>query len=334
MKKARAAALAISRSFGRPGLCLLLLFFPARVTSQKTPQLSSTDRIRLAEAFRLGDKLGDRLWAGWSKVPFAVLLVTDDYEFLIRHPKPSSDFSFAGQDPLLNSAIYFRKRKFSPNLLATFPAVGGISTIVVGQTEKTASKTSTRWVVTLLHEHFHQLQDSQPNFYTEVAALGLSRGDQTGSWMLNFPFPYDRPDVSRQFSVLSQSLAEALAADEPGKFHERLSAYQKETRNFRELLSADDYKYFSFQLWKEGIARYTEYRIAALAAVRYQPSRNFLTLKDFTSFASDARVTLDQIISELREPSLNSRQRVSFYAFGAGEGLLSDRLIPTGRSNI
>jgi hypothetical protein len=67
-------------------------------------------------------------------------------------------------------------------------AVGGVATIVVGQPAHTG-QTSTRWVLTALHEHFHQLQFSQPGYYPGVTALGLARGDTTGMWMLNHGFP-------------------------------------------------------------------------------------------------------------------------------------------------
>ena len=109
------------------------------------------------------------------------MLVTPDTEFLIRHPKPSVDFAKSGYDAVLKSDVYYRKRNFPAHFLATFPAVGGISTIVVGQAENTSAKTSTPWVITLLHEHFHQLQNSQPNYYPDVNALNLARGDRTGS---------------------------------------------------------------------------------------------------------------------------------------------------------
>jgi hypothetical protein len=158
---------------------LTLLSFNNSTARQKpsqnlsAPSLAMVDRVRLREVFRLGDNIGDRVWPGWSKAPFAVLLVTPDYEFLMRHPKPSADFTSLGYDPLLKTDVYYRKRTYPTHYLATFPAISGsmISTIVVGQAENTSAKTSSRWVITVLHEHFHQLQDSQPNFYKEVNAL-------------------------------------------------------------------------------------------------------------------------------------------------------------------
>ena len=308
-------------------IIILLLGSPVMARGLK-PQIRADDRVRLAEAFRMGDRLGDRVWKGWSKAPFAVLLVTPEHEFLVRHPLPSKDFTSIGYDPLLKSEVYFRKRVFAPNFLAAFPAVGGVSTVVIGQPENTEAKTSTRWVITLFHEHFHQLQDSQPDFYAEAHALGLARGDQTGMWMLNFPFPYEGAEVKEQFSVMSRELASALHSRRKKDFRHKLAAYLAARKRFQELLASDDYKYFSFQLWKEGVARYTEYRIAEEAAARYKPSKQFASLKDYTPFAIDARQTLLRIISDLEKMSLDKRQRTALYPFGAAEALLLDRINP------
>ncbi len=87
-------------------LLVLLLLSAPLVCAQDKPQVTNIDRVRLAEAFRIGDTLGNRLWADWNKAPFAVLLVTPEYEFLIRHPKPSVDFTLISYDPLLRSNVY------------------------------------------------------------------------------------------------------------------------------------------------------------------------------------------------------------------------------------
>jgi hypothetical protein len=296
--------------------------------AQSGPSLRREDRVRLAEGFRVGDRVGERVWKGWGKAPFAVLLVTPEHEFLVRHPRPSDDFTRLGYDPLLKSEVYYRKRVFAPNLLATFPAVGGVSTIVIGQPENTEARTSTRWVVTLLHEHFHQLQDSQPRFYEEVNQLNLARGDQTGMWMLNFAFPYERPELAQQFSVAARALADALGAHKGKDFRDKLAAYLSARQRLWELLAADDDKYLSFQLWKEGVARYTEYRVAAEAAAHYKPTKEFASLKDFTPFSEDAARSLSVVMSDLEKMSLSERRRTAFYPFGAAEALLLDRARP------
>ena len=307
-------------------LCAVLSRFAVEVKAQ-TPQLPMADRVRLAEAFRLNDQLSDSVWPGWRKTPFAVLLLTNDYEFLLRHSQPSDDFKLLNDDPLLKTKVYYRKRTFPPNLLATFP-VAGTSTVVIGQAENTAARTSTRWVVTLMHEHFHQLQYTQADYQSGTKALNLAHGDQTGMWMLTYPFAYKSEAVNEAYAAMCRRLAEALDDQNKTPFAERLAAYLDARKRFRQAISDDDYKYFSFQLWQEGLARYTEYRIAALAASRYKPTAAFRALKDFTPFSDVAAKTLAGIKAEVARPALAEHEREVVYGFGAAEALLLDRANP------
>ncbi len=312
---------------------LIFLFAVSGISAQDDPNIPEIDRIRLAEAFRIGDKLGNQVWENWDKAPFAVLLVTPEKEFLIRHPRPSKDFTLIGYDSLLKSDVYYRKRIQQINFLATFPAVGGVSTIVIGQAENTSKKTSTPWVVTVLHEHFHQLQMYQRTYYADVDALDLSGGDQTGMWMLNFTFPYKETEVNKQFSALTKLLAEALQAKKKSEFSVKIKAYIKARQAFKQMLSPADYRYFSFQAWQEGIARYTEYRIADLAARKYRPSRQFRALKDYTPFKEVADSILkNEILANLPTLQIEKSERLVFYPFGAAEGLLLDRANPKWHS--
>ena len=297
--------------------------------AQSPPSLPDRDRVRISEAFRLAETFGPRVWPGWDAAPFAILLITPEHEFLIRHPSPSADFAPIGDDPMLKQKVWYRARQFPSNLLATFPAVGGLSTIVIGQAENTDSKTSTRWVITLLHEHFHQLQDSRPGNDAAVAALGLARGDQTGMWMLNYPFPYDDPGVNDQFSALCRSLAGVLGARRQSEFPARLEAYVAVRREFLASLRPDDARYLAFQIWKEGIARYTELRIAELAGAEYTPSQAFRDLADYRSFGDVARGILRGIEEDLLEMRLDGMRRSAVYSLGAADGLVLDAADPS-----
>jgi hypothetical protein len=309
----------------------LLLSGLSAAPAERPPELSGADRVRLAEGFRLAETLGNKVWPDWDKAPFAVLLVTPEHEFLVGHPKPSDDFQPLGEDGRLKGRVWFRARKFPTNLLATFPAVGGVPTVVIGQPEHTESKTSARWVITLLHEHFHQLQDSQPRFYAEVDALGLARGDMTGMWMLNFPFPYADAAVNARFTATRDALAQALRARRQPDFADKLAAYRQAREAFRDGLQPDDYKYWSFQVWKEGIARYTEYHLAELAGAEYRPGEAFRALPDFQPFSEVAAAILAGIEKDLGSARLDQAKRTVVYNFGAAEGLVLDRARPEWR---
>lgn len=276
--------------------------------------------------FNLAEAVQDSIWPGWSKAPFALLLVTQDYEYLLRHPHATHNFDTLGYDTDLRSKVLYRKRLFARNLLAAMPAINGISTIVAGQPGQTGQPNPANWILTVLHEHFHQFQQSQPGYYSTTQALGLSHGDQSGMWMLNYPFPYDSADVNRLFSESCQALHEALTAPTellPSTLRNYLSARSR----FQNALSTDDYSYFSLQLWQEGVARYTEYRVAATAAANLHGADRFPSFR-MSSFSFMADSIRSGILSQLPALSLAKLRRVTFYTYGAAEAMLLDKVRP------
>jgi hypothetical protein len=257
-------------------ICLSLV-----LTVSAAPSISDIDRTRIAEAFRVGEKLEDKIWPAWDTAPFGMLFVTDDYEFLIRHPRPSDEFQSIGYDKLLKSEVFWRPRKFQKSFLATFPVFDRTPVIVVGKAENTTDKTSTRWLFVVLHEHFHQLQYSRPTYFDEVQALNLAHGDTSGMWQINFPFPYKDKKVAGNFRHLTDLLMAVSAANDEPERKAAFAKYFDARKAFAASLSADDNKYASFQLWQEGIARYTQYKIAELAGRKLKPSKVFRLLRDF-----------------------------------------------------
>jgi hypothetical protein len=301
---------------------------PALLTSTAT--LAWDDRLRIAEAFRLADAIGDSIWAGSSSAPFTVLLVTPEHEFFVRSPQPPSDFATAGYDSVLHSELFVRARTLSPGLLATFPVARNVPTIVVGQPSATG-KSSTEWVLTLVHEHFHQLQTSHPDYFPRVEALGLARGDRTGMWMLNYAFPYDSSIVQARFAALAAQLDSALLATSADERRSHWLAAQVARATLRAALAPDDDRYLDFQMWQEGVARYTELLAARFAARRYTPTGSFRTLPDFIPFATAAARIEAGIHAGLYAP-LNERRRTAFYPLGAAYALMLDEMVPGWRA--
>ena len=250
----------------------------------------------------------------------AVLLVADSAEYLVGHFRPTSEFTSLGRDALLGRDVLVRPRRFSPTLLATFPAVGGLSTIVVGSAENTG-KSSVEWVLTLLHEHFHQWQTSLPDYYARADALGLARGDTTGQWMLNYPFPYDSVPVQRAVKALATSLARGETLEAVAQQHEAL----------RRVLSPDDARYLEFQLWQEGVSRFVELAAAEAAAKAGKPAPAFRRLPDYLPYAELAARLRRELERELAGINLAGERRVSFYPLGAGLALLLERTGPEWR---
>jgi hypothetical protein len=284
-------------------------------------QVPAADLTRVREFYRISVAIQDDVWPGWSSVPAPLLLVTEKAEFLTHHPSPPSKFKKVSQD------WQARNRQFPLNFQATFPAFGPPSVIVIGEPANTISQTSTPWLFTLMHEHFHQLQNAQPEYLEGVKGLGLSNGDTTGMWMLNYPFPYEKPEVSQCFARLRDLLLEVLAERNSERFAKLADDYLVQRRKFFSLISANDRKYFSFQLWQEGIARYTEVTSAEVSG-QFTPAPEFVLLPDYEPLAHYAERVRNQTLSELKQADLATWKRTVVYSFGAAEGFLLDRLHP------
>jgi hypothetical protein len=304
-----------------PRILAFLLLTIAAVAQQ----LPHEDAVRIAEFYRLAAQIQDQVWPDWSKTPAPLLLVTDKTEFLTHDPAPPKDFTKGAE------GVYARPRQYDIHLLATFPAFGSPAIMVVGQPQNTEAKSSTPWLNKVMHEHFHQLQWAQPGYADGVVHLGLSAGDTTGMWMLNYPFPYDRPETVQSFSQLRDLLLRALAQTNSEEFKRIAAEYVIQRKKAFAQLSPNDHKYFSFQLWQEGIARYTEIK-AAEAAASYRPTADYAALPDYESFASYAARARTETLNELKMSDIGKSKRGFVYPFGAAEGLLLDRLNPEWRS--
>jgi hypothetical protein len=266
---------------------------------------------------------GERVWPGWNAAPFSLLLIDGESEYLVCPPAGAKGFEALTRDAKLGCDVVTRKRITNPNLLATYPAVGAEPTIVVG-TPKATGKSDAAWVITLLHEHFHQLQYSRPGYYDAAHKLGLSRGDQTGMWMLNYPFPYADAGVQERTTRFTKALAAALAARGSASFAPALRDVKLRWRELRESLSRDDYAYLTFQMYQEGVARYVELRVAEEAAT------TCLSRSAAREVASKLR---NDITTSLANPRLGETQRVAFYAIGAAVALLLDEVSPNWKQD-
>lgn len=310
----------------------VLILCTASISAVAGPSISYIDRTRIAEAYRIAELVQNDLWKDWSTAPFALLFITDENEFLIRHKKPNGEFTSIGYDKLLKSEVFVRPRKFQKDFLATFPAFDATPVIVVGKAENTSDKTSTRWVFVLIHEHFHQLQYSRPSYFSDVNALDLSGGDTTGMWQINYHFPYREESVAANFRELTDSLLAAYESRSGPDRAKTFAAYGPKRRSFFESLKPADNRYASFQLWQEGVARYTQYKMARIAAQKLKPSTAFAKLPDFVPYGNEADRLLSATLKEMRDLDLKKWERVVFYPFGAVECLMLDRLDPQWRS--
>lgn len=282
-------------------------------------QLRPADHARIKEAKRISNQFGDSIWEGFDRTPFAILLVMDDYEYLFGHPNPPDDFEHFGYDSLIELTLFRRPTQMNKSFLATFP-FAGINTVVIGTPENTGLN-STEWIITLLHERFHQYQYSSPGYFREVNALNLANGDETGMWQLNYPFPYKDMKVIEKYAIYTQALYDAVYSIGTERWDNAKKEFFQTRESFKSALSKDDYKYISFQWYQEGIARYTEY--AFLEKLQnYELTKEARLLPDFVPFSEYKRLFLERHMKNVLNLKLEEVGRVTVYDVGFAEALI------------
>jgi hypothetical protein len=270
----------------------------------------------IAEVRSFAKSQGDKLWPGYGEAPFGFLLVAGDEEQLFCRASVPDGFVAAGKDEATGCARYTRARSGLPDtLLAAMPVFGPPSTIVMG-TPETTGRSDADWTRTILHEHFHQWQDALPDFFERAAALDLA-GKDGAMWMLNYPFPYSARKTVAAFDAASHALAAALDARGKPGFKAKFAAYLDARRKLAETAGEKNWRYAEFELWKEGVARWTEVELGK----RYpDPAVRASAVK----LEQKARAWLDK-------PDLAGAGREFVYPYGAAEANLLEACWPGWR---
>jgi hypothetical protein len=253
-------------------------------------------------------RTGERLWPGYGTAPFGFLLISPSGETLLCHPDRPDGFTSGPKEPHTGCSSAVRPRSSLPDaLLAAMPLFGEPSTIVMGTPEATG-RSPDAWRLTILHEHFHQWQSALPDYYSRVDALDLMGDDKTGMWMLNFAFPYTDEKVGQAYASSSRALAEAIEARGTPGFRSALDRFLAARQAFAQASGEQNWRYLEFQLWQEGVARWTEIELGKQhsdAGVR-----------------QEAQALEQRTFAALRQPELARQRRELAYSYGAAEAVL------------
>lgn len=280
----------------------------AGATSAASPGATRHSGAELNWLRMLAKLAGERLWPGFGEAPFGFLVIEDEREVLLCRDQAPPGFTADGKDEATGCARYVRPRTQLPgNLLAAMPLFGPPSTIVMGPAPRLAERLP-RWRSTVLHEHMHQWQAELPAYYERVKALDLSDGDQTGMWMLSFPFPYGDAAVQRAYDRAARALLAAVEARATPAFRDRLSDYLEARKAFAAAAGERNWRYFEFQLWAEGVPRWTEIALSRQSGD--------------AAMIADAGAHERDMLGMLRQPRLAEHQRVAVYPFGMAEAML------------
>lgn len=210
-----------------------------------------------------------------------------------------------------------RPRELPVDLAATTD-LGKVSVIQMGLPDALEA-TRADWIVTFLHEAFHQYQSTLPGYFSAVDVV-RARLDKTGEqWILEYPFPYADPKVKAEFAAMTLSAGQFLSAENDVQANAAISNYVQARNRARDAMSPDDWLYYEFQVGQEGVARWTELRFAAAAGN---------ARRDIATIGKERTGGLAVSLSAIDRQGLNMWRRSSFYVLGAIEASMLERVRP------
>lgn len=293
---------------------MILLALAALAAPMPTvPPRAVREMIREAKAHVVRE--GEDIWPGFKAVPFHLILVTAQSDFLFCQV-PTDGFHAVGTDPISGCSVQRRKRRLAVDSSASFDVAGDRSMIVMGM-PKALGLSRVNWILTLIHEAFHQYQNNLPGYVGQVEALGLRKDSRDARWMLDFPFPYGDPAVGAMVTEMASAGAAFLQATSPEARAGAIAAYVKQRRRAMRAVTADQWRYYEFQIGQEGIARWTELAIA-IAASRQD--------RALAGAATDQRLSLIASLRSIGQQGVGVWKRSAFYPLGAVEAAMLDSL--------
>jgi len=309
--------------------------------TQEEAELPQSQLVVLREAFQLVNTVGNELWSGWTRSPMTVVIIEDDYEYLLNAPrnwKESGGFELTEQT-FLGQPIYHRGRTLPQALRAAFP-VAGLPAAVVGAWHP-SEESPNEWAVTLAHEWFHVLQMTREE-EVKVADLGLGQGVYP-SLQLDYPFAYGDRDVGYAIHLLGSSLYDFWSRSRtlPRAVQRTFVAETSwaALQNLKTIISLkygdDAYNYFRYQTWKEGVARYTQVHVSLLVADfedngRFYQQPGLAALQGSMSYGRLwEEVTRTNYWLIRTASGIDGGNPISFYGIGHGLAELLDALNPS-----
>lgn len=293
----------------------------------KDQTLSREEILIVKNAYQLWKERGEQLWSGWTSIEVPMIFITEESEFALNYEDALSGFEKTNQS-LFGRPVYRRDRVLPEGLAASFPFAGQPS-VVIG-TPRALEVSATRWSLIATHEMFHVLQMNRGSML-KVATLEIIDDQADGNWQLNYPFPYDNDDVMRLLHLRGYALYEAIGASEDGNAAKySIGVCQDATlvlSSYLKQMTGDDraFKYAIFQEWKEGIARYTEYNLAKLAAKSdFKPAADFTRLTDYETYEQVWERDYKSQVFLVKHSGRVSKSRSEFYNLGLGIGLALD----------
>lgn len=297
----------------------MLLIFLAMAHSALYQPTSYPVRVMIRDTREIVRRSGDEIWPDYSDITLPVQLVEPTREVLFCGQR-AAGFKAVDVDRVSGCGLQVRKREL-PIDVAAASDLDNQQVIQIGLPSALGMSRS-EWIVTLLHETFHQYQASLRGYNEAVSTVAQSLGQRGTDWILNYQFPYTDPTVVDAFADMNHCALVFLANRDPKHVARLVADYVRARHRAREAAGETAWQYYEFQVGQEGVARWTELKMARIAG--HRDSR-------IAEVVADRWAGLSTSLRAISEQGINIWKRGSFYVFGAVEAEMLDQITPAWR---
>ena len=295
----------------------MLAIIAAGLAGVASPLLpKEADRQMIADVQAIVRSNGDRLWEGLSQAPLPILLIGPERETLFC-ASAVAGFSPAGFDPVTNCSMQTRSRELPVDLSAS-THLDDLQVIMMGEPAALEASRA-EWMIIVLHEAFHQYQHSVPGYVAAVDRVRRIFGEANGQWMLDYPFPYADAEIGKSFAKMTASALRFLEAANSSDRNVAISDYVDARKDAQSAAGSKNWTYFEFQAGQEGVARWSEQKLGALAGTS-DPG--------ISAVAEDGRLGLATSLRAIDRDGLGMWKRNAFYVLGAIEAEMLQQIDP------
>jgi hypothetical protein len=309
---------------------LMLLVLSTLSSQEMIPVPSQRDQALICEASNLWMSAADEIWPSASGVRPPVVFIETRYEYAVNFPSALAGYTNLGESLKCGTGLQGRKRTLATDLSASF-SVEGVPAAVMG-TPEALGKNAAEWVLTLAHEMFHVFQASKGS-YAKVASLEIGARDDA-SWQLNFRFPYHDVNILRLIHLQGYLAWLAAGSNEAGDSKYNLGTALEAAQVYKSALTqmtGDEkaYRYSSFQEWTEGVAAYTEFKLAEKAATGgYRPTQEYSSLPNVVTYQQVWKQSYKERPFLAKHAGRAAKNRFAFYHLGMAKALALDKVNP------
>ncbi len=297
-------------------------------------RLNKHDKDQLAEFLRMKKQFGSYIWPGFGEARIPLIQYNEQYEFLIGHPDPPSQWTPVENDEFQGNP-YHRRDSADPQAFAvpvgdlwagSLDTIGSMKQSMKEQLQerippekltpamiKMMEITPAQHIAALLHEAFHAyIATEEPDRFLRAQKM----------YAIENLYPFEDDAFRSAWNEEGSALLSAVKEKDQAARLESIAKFLKiRAKRRSEASLSEELVAFERELeWLEGLAKYVEMQFAEKGSSLKEQAKS----KDYLIFRNRSQADFSFRIRRLGDMEGDLR----FYLSGAAQAMILDKVSP------